>query len=155
MSLTAFGSAGSSTSTAQSRATAIRFADYLSSRQFDLFPSLFSDAATWWVMGSAPHVPYAGDMLAVQRIPEAAAMMTQFHAYSFTPSRIVADGGNVMLEARAKGTGATEDAPVYENTVVMAFDVLPDGRIAKLREYIDNYRVEVFRQDMVTFRGVA
>jgi hypothetical protein len=127
-----------STSAGQtSRGVVLDFCRALSSRDFVAMKAMVTDDMTWFVPGLVARVPYAGLFSFDEILPALEGFLGSLDTFSFTVVDTIAEGESVAVEAQSHGVlnGVT-----YRNSYMMQYK-LRDGRIASLKEYLDQSSV--------------
>ena len=116
-----------------------RFWSAFSDCRFDDALDLLDDDATWWVAGDLPGV--SGTFTKEQCVPMFAGIAASTKAgVRVTPGIMTEEDDRVAMEATSQAV--TVDGVDYANTYHM-LHFLRDGKIVRLREYMDPARISL------------
>ncbi|MBX3486262.1 nuclear transport factor 2 family protein [Phenylobacterium sp.] len=128
---------------AENKALVERFCSFYGTQDFRSFRDMLSDDLTWWINGKPHLFAGAGTMTKTQYID---MLRTNGGALeggmTMTVVGMVAEGDCVAAELRSHAV--TKTGKVYSNDYHILFE-LRDGKIVKVREYLDPmHGLEVF-----------
>ncbi|KAG9251864.1 uncharacterized protein F5Z01DRAFT_676443 [Emericellopsis atlantica] len=126
----------------------------ISTRDIAALPDYFSPTATWWTSGNPVRVPNAGGPKPVEEhLPLLTGLLGLFDEYAYDVVNMVGEGGNVMVEAQARGVLGDI---IYVNNITSAFAVERTGgragqwRIESVREYPDHKEIEWLKEQLAS-----
>lgn len=116
----------------------------LNDRNSDSMAALFSDEATWWIIGRPDRFPAAGMQKATDLIAVMREFSTTFAEFSYQIVSMVAESDQVVVRSHSRGKGFNGRA--YENDYSMHVTVT-DGKIASIYEYLDPLQIFTYEPD--------
>ena len=101
----------------------------------DKILSYMSETATWWVAGELEGVSGEKDMKAFREMLTGLSSLTKTGAIRLTPLAMTAEGNRVAVETESYSE--MNNGKVYNNLYHFLFELTEDGKISKVKEYLD------------------
>lgn len=122
----------------QSKAIVLRFCEYLSNRQLEELFAMMHDDASWTTVGDPARFAFGGKKDKATMLNVLMGFLKPMDTFSFTVDSIVAEGGEVAIEATSHGTGP--GARRYDNLYILKFVLVAD-KIQSINEFFDQSAV--------------
>lgn len=101
----------------------------------DRILSYMSETATWWVAGTIEGVSGEKNMAAFREMLTGLSSQTKTGAIRLTPLAWATEGNRVAVETESYSE--MNNGKVYNNLYHFVFEITENGKIQKVKEYLD------------------
>lgn len=112
-----------------------KFMEDFSTGNVDKILSYMSETATWWVAGKIEGVSGEKNMKAFREMLTGLSSQTKTGAIRLKPLAWTAEGNRVAVETESYSE--MNNGKVYNNLYHFVFEITEDGKIEKVKEYLD------------------